>query len=1026
MNNRGKIISVSFFGILILFGILLIFFMPQTKSYDGSGAGPFNCSSCDDCSAAIGNASAGATIYLNTSLADINETTCINFGSKNNVIFDCMNYSNYIQGNGSAALSTYYGISLSSIQNNTIRNCNVSGFNSGIYLYSSNNNSLNNNIVSNISQGIYLFYSSYNNLTSNIGTSNLGYGIYLSSSSNNALISNNGTSNSNYGIFLQASSNNTLTSNIGTSNSGYGEVLFSSSNNNTLISNTAISNSSTAFYLAQSSNNTLISNTAISNSSYAFSLSYSDHNLLTSNIGTGNYAFSLYFSNNNTLTSNIGTSNSSSAFLVQSSSNNTLTSNIGTTNSGNAFYVQALCNHNLLILNNGTSNSGSAFALTDSSVSISNIGTSNGNAFIILGSNNTLTSNIGTSNSSYAFYLLSGSNNTLTSNIGTSNSSYAFYLLSSSNNILTSNIGISNSSTGFFLSSSSNNTLTSNNGTSNSYIGFFLSSSSNNTLISNTGASNSSYGIYLTASSNNTLNSNIGISNSSAGFYLSYSSNNTLNNSISNNGKYGLYISNSNGTIVSNLTAKNNSLYGIFLERASYNNIIKNSFIQLNNGSAFVLNSTGIAPSNNYIYNNYFNNSAQYSNISTPAVNFFNTTKTLLSPGTNIVGGNYLGGNYWAAPNGTGFSQTCIDEGDGICNTAYSFDGINFDYLPLVCHENWSCGDWGACSCTTQTQTRTCIDAHLCQTYVFRPSETQSCIPINCQTGGHVAPQQAPSGGGGGSFTISKPIVNATSLAPIQITINSTKMDLTGITLSLKKSVENASMNITKVDQTEFLLFGLPIGKLYQLFQIEPTGIVSSDILNATLDFRINKTFLAENNITFHHRDNRYWLVQNDIVGNIAVYRMPTGSNGWMQLATNYTGEDNESYLFKAYTPGFSTFAIFFNKYDCLPNSARCSEDEVQLCLGNATWLVTDHCADTCDNGKCTVSFYKSGQFKFLIGTILTGIFAIVLIRVIHNRRKAKTPNRFLVHQLPFKRLLKTESFKKKIRVRKVRIKRRK
>ncbi len=303
--------------------------------------------------------------------------------------------------------------------------------------------------------------------------------------------------------------------------------------------------------------------------------------------------------------------------------------------------------------------------------------------------------------------------------------------------------------------------------------------------------------------------------------------------------------------------------------------------------------------------------------------------------------------------------------------------------LQNVCFESWSCSAWSDCS--GGIQTRSCSDANACGTTASKPTETQTC-----STGGHLAPQPQPqpSGGGGGSVTIYRPIVNVSSAAPVQITINSTKMDLTGITLSLKKSVENASMNITKVDQTEFLLFGLPIGKLYQLFQIEPTGIVSSDILNATLDFRINKTFLAENNITFHHRDNRYWLVQNDIVGNIAVYRMPTGSNGWMQLATNYTGEDNESYLFKAYTPGFSTFAIFFNKYDCLPNSARCSEDEVQLCLGNATWLVTDHCADTCDNGKCTVSFYKSGQFKFLIGTILTGIFAIVLIRVIHNRRK--------------------------------------
>ena len=309
----------------------------------------------------------------------------------------------------------------------------------------------------------------------------------------------------------------------------------------------------------------------------------------------------------------------------------------------------------------------------------------------------------------------------------------------------------------------------------------------------------------------------------------------------------------------------------------------------------------------------------------------------------------------------------------------YQLNATNIS-LQNVCFESWSCSAWSDCS--GGIQTRTCSDANACGTTADKPVETQTC-----STGGHTVPVQSQGGGGGGSVTIYKPIVNVSSSEPVQITLNNTKMDLTGITLILKKSVENASMNITKVNQNEFLLFGLPIGKLYQLFQIEPLGIQYNDILNATLDFKINKTFLEENNITFHHKDNRYWLLQNDIVGNIAVYRMPTGSSIWMPLITNYTGEDDNAYYFKSSTPGFSTFAIFFNKYDCLPNSARCADNNVQLCLGNATWLVTDHCSDTCDNGKCTVSFYKSGQFKFLIGTILTGIFAIVLIRVIHNRR---------------------------------------
>ena len=180
---------------------------------------------------------------------------------------------------------------------------------------------------------------------------------------------------------------------------------------------------------------------------------------------------------------------------------------------------------------------------------------------------------------------------------------------------------------------------------------------------------------------------------------------------------------------------------------------------------------------------------------------------------------------------------------------------------------------------------------------------------------------------------------------------------------------------------------------MYQAFEVEP-GISNLDILNATLNFRINKTWLAQNNITFHLKEQGFWLVQNDIVGNIILYRNPEGVNAWLPLTTSFLSEDKQYYHFSSYSQGFSTFAIFFNKYDCLPNSARCSDNEVQLCLGNSTWLVTDHCADTCDNGKCTISFYKSDQFKFLSVIVIIAIISIVVILFVYRRRKKKGKNK--------------------------------
>jgi len=409
------------------------------------------------------------------------------------------------------------------------------------------------------------------------------------------------------------------------------------------------------------------------------------------------------------------------------------------------------------------------------------------------------------------------------------------------------------------------------------------------------------------------------------------------------------------------------------------------------------LNNSVNSLKNNSFYNNYFNNSIAFSNFSASSINYFNTTKTA---GTNIIGGNYLGGNYWAAPNGTGFSQTCTDEGDGICNTSYNLDGINFDYLPLVCHENWIC-NWG--TCINNIQTRICIDSNLCQTYNFKPAEdgtTQSCGTTD--TGENTASIQ---GNGGTSFTQS--IQNITPNKPVGITINNSRIDLSSLTINVKKSISNSSVNIIRLNSTASdSIGGLPIGKVYQEFEIN-SRIDNSNIINATINFKIDKAWLAENNIILYSKGNTSWLVQNDIVGNVILYRNPQGVKAWLPLTTNFFSEDNQSYYFSAYSPGFSTFAIFLNRYDCLPNSARCFNNEVQSCLGNSTWFVTEHCSDTCGNGKCTSSFFKSDQFYFLIIIGIIAFISIGIIIFIYIKRKIRKEKRKIRMEVRRRRKLK-------------------
>jgi hypothetical protein len=82
------------------------------------------------------------------------------------------------------------------------------------------------------------------------------------------------------------------------------------------------------------------------------------------------------------------------------------------------------------------------------------------------------------------------------------------------------------------------------------------------------------------------------------------------------------------------------------------------------------------------ITNNNFNNTV---NLNAPD-GIGNTLNTMKITGENIVGGPYLGGNYWATPSGDGFSQTHLDsDGDGFADEPYKVEGCDYvDYLPLI------------------------------------------------------------------------------------------------------------------------------------------------------------------------------------------------------------------------------------------------------------------------------------------------------------------------------------------------------
>ena len=308
----------------------------------------------------------------------------------------------------------------------------------------------------------------------------------------------------------------------------------------------------------------------------------------------------------------------------------------------------------------------------------------------VLSNNNTLNGNTISNNSGYGIHLMSSNDNMILGNNASNNGHSGIYLKSSINNTVIGNTASNNYRNGIWLYNSSNNTVNGNTVISNTQsvngaYGIAMQfSSNNNTVTRNTVSmiSSGSFGIQVYSSSNNTVNDNT-VSNNMIGIHMQYPGNNTVSNNIALNNNWGIYLVHTSNNMVIENTASNNG-YGIWLSSSSNNTVNGNTASNNRNNGILLLASA----SNNTISNNYFNN---YNNFGFRDTIYFNQWNIVKIPSTNIVGGSYLGGNFWAKPDGTGFSQTCTDADlDGICDLSYTLASDNVDNLPLATFDTTS------------------------------------------------------------------------------------------------------------------------------------------------------------------------------------------------------------------------------------------------------------------------------------------------------------------------------------------------
>ncbi len=195
----------------------------------------------------------------------------------------------------------------------------------------------------------------------------------------------------------------------------------------------------------------------------------------------------------------------------------------------------------------------------------------------------------------------------------------------------------------------------------------------------------------MVGGSNITLTGNIANENTDSGILVGGSNITLSANTANNNHVHGIYLDKTSYSSLSGNIVNNNNEAGIYLDNSSNNNLTGNIISGSGNYGLWLNGSSN----DNLIYNNYFNNTNNTHVSSGSTGNTWNITPV---NGTSIVGGPEIGGNCWATPSGTGWSQTHPDIGMGFTEpyniTGSSLNGyqvygppmtvpVNIDYHPL-------------------------------------------------------------------------------------------------------------------------------------------------------------------------------------------------------------------------------------------------------------------------------------------------------------------------------------------------------
>ena len=213
-------------------------------------------------------------------------------------------------------------------------------------------------------------------------------------------------------------------------------------------------------------------------------------------------------------------------------------------------------------------------------------------------------------------------------------------------------------------------------------MGIMVLKNSKDNIISKSSFSKNLVGAVFTLADKNTVEKSSFILNENRGIVLTGEKNILKGNVISGNSNDGVFLTNANQTEISTNLIENNDMHGVLISNVSNNTM---------NSNLFQGNFVGIGlnlAEDNLIYNNLFNNQKNFYIYNLSTSNKWNIQK---KTGPNIIGGPYIGGNFWGSLDGTGFSENPKNAGkDGFTTRDFVINENNIDKLPLSSVKNKS------------------------------------------------------------------------------------------------------------------------------------------------------------------------------------------------------------------------------------------------------------------------------------------------------------------------------------------------